>query len=257
MAANLEIQQLSLNLDEKNAAIRQLEEKVKQVEGELRMCGLTKDQLAAELERLQQEQERLNSALADEKQHCQTVQQRKELVDKKLGQTEAVVDTLKVELESLHMTNDELAQEARKEILGLKDEMAQMKAAADAEIRKLQEQLMNLQADRDQMESAYQFAKDELAVIRATLAEMEEGQQRTQYITEDAGNPVLVNRMQSEWNRVDGQGGPVGQEDDMSPRRQAFQRDFRRAHAGATPDQRYNMDPGKQRQGALGHFPWK
>merc|ERR1719333_456402 len=99
--------------------------------------------------------------------------------------------------------------------------MSQMKSEYDKEITKLQEHLVQLQSDRDQMESAYQFAKDELAVIRATLAEMEEGQNRTQYIVEDAGNPVLVNRMASEWNRVDGMvDGADG--DGASPQRKAF-----------------------------------
>ena len=53
------------------------------------------------------EERRLNGALSEEKAHCQTVQHRKEVVDKKLGQTEAVVDTLRVELDSLHITNDQ------------------------------------------------------------------------------------------------------------------------------------------------------
>merc|ERR1719453_2535499 len=107
--------------------------------------------------------------------------------------------------------------------------MNKMKDDYDTEIRRLQEKLAQLQADRDQMESAYQFAKDELMVIKATLAEMEEGQKSTQYIVEDAGPgavPTLSARMNQEWNRLDDVGAaPV----DSSPRRNAFARDFRKA----------------------------
>ena len=54
------------------------------------------------------------------------------------------MDTLRVELDSLHMTNDQLAQEARREILGLKDEMTKMKRDYDEEIARLQERLEQL-----------------------------------------------------------------------------------------------------------------
>merc|ERR1712100_761181 len=103
------------------------------------------------------------------------------------------------------MTNDQLAQEARREILGLKDE----------------------------------------------LAEMEEGQQRTQYIVEDAGNPTLVNRMASEWNRVDGMG------DGASPQRKAFARDFRKAHSNPMMEPVGANAVARERQGKLGHSPWR
>jgi len=199
----------------------------------------------------------LNGRLAEERAHSQSLDQRRLQLEKQLQQTEGVVDTLKAELDALHITNDQLAQEARREILGLKDEMNKIKSDYDREIQRLKEKLAQLQSDRDQMESAYQFAKDELTVIKATLAEMEEGQQRTQYIVEDgAMNPTLVNRMQSEWNRVDGSLEAGDPNDPYSPKRKAFARDFRRSH---TSPQEAPVDMGipPQRQGALGHSPWR
>merc|ERR1719454_2858611 len=216
---------------------------------------LKREQAEQELERALVEERRLNGALAEEKAHVQTIQQRKEVVDKKLGQAEAAVDTLKGENDSLHTTNDQLAQEARREILALKKEMDNMKGDYDAEIQRLQDALAQLKADRDQMESAYTFAKDELMVIKATLAEMEEGAQRTQYIVEDAGAPTLMNRMQTEWNRVDGVGYAGDAPVDSSPRRSAFAREFRKTH-GSPPEQPMG-EPMMQRQGALGHSPWR
>ena len=50
--------------------------------------------------------------------------------------------------------------------------MNKIKSDYDREIQRLKEKLAQLQSDRDQMESAYQFAKDELTVIKATLAEV-------------------------------------------------------------------------------------
>jgi chromosome segregation ATPase len=256
-AARAMMQQLEADLAEAQGRIRTLEAEKLQLEADLRMMGLNKEQLEAELERALGEERRLTSELAEEKAHCQGVQQRKEAVDKKLGQTEAIVDQLRVELDSLHMTNDELAQAAKKEIIALKDEIKVMKGKYDSEITRLHEQLMLLQADRDQMESAYQFAKDELAVIRATLAEMEEGQQRTQYIVEDTGNPVLVNRMASEWNRVDDRvGDSLDTNEDASPKKKAFSRDFRRAHHGSPPAEP-TFDVGRVRQGKIGHSAWR
>jgi len=227
-----------------------LEEEKLQLEADLRILALNKEQLEADLDRSTAEERRLNGALSDEKNYSQTIMQRKEHVDKKLGQTEAVVDTLRVELDSLHMTNDQLAQEARREIIGLKQEMSTMRSDYDKEIQRLHEKLRQLQADRDQIESAYQFARDELAVIRATLAEMEEGQHRTQYIVEDHGNPTLVNRMKNEWNRVDGNPvGPGPNDGSVSPRRSTFSREFRRVQ-GVTYEE-------PKKQGSLGHTPWR
>jgi len=250
----LELKQCGITIEDLRQQIRKLEEEKLQLEADLRLSNLNKQQLEEELNRSLSEERRLGGALAEEKEHCATIEQRKELVDKKLGQTEAMVDTLRNELDMLHMTNDELAQESRRSILGLKDEMAKMKKDYDAEIQRLKEMLDQLEADRKQMESAYQFAKDELAVIRATLAEMEESSQRTQYIVEDFGNPTLVNRMNSEWSRVDGVGGSPQEGDSLSPKRTAFARDFRRAHSGPIPQ--HSMDPGPK-QGALGHTPWR
>lgn len=221
------------------------------------MATLSREQLEAELERCLGEERRLTGALAEEKAHSQTIEQRKVIVDKKLGQTEAVVDTLRVELDSLHMTNDQLAQEAKREILALKDEMNKMRMDYDREIQRLQEKLTQLQKDRDSMEDAYQFAKDELMVIKATLADYEESQSHMQYIKEDS-NPTLVNRMQSEWNRVDYvDDAPARDGGEFSPKRKAFARDFRRSHASPQD----NHDPSSmdipQRQGALGASPWR
>jgi len=125
--------------------------------------------------------------------------------------------------------------ESQKEIARLVNEMEEMKMQLSAQMRQLEDTLNRVQRDRDELESAYQFAKDELGVIRTTLASMEEGKQRVQYITEQPGNPTLVNRMNSEWSRV--AGVPV-----MSPRTElraaqgsprnhgtAFARDFKKA----------------------------
>jgi len=243
-----------MTMDEKMQMIRSLEEKIVQLEADLRMAAINKEKLETELERCLVEERRLNGALAEEKAHSQSLQQRIMALERKLGQTEQRVDDLTVQNESLHQTNEQLAEEARREILGLKDEMYKMKSDYDNEIRLLQEKLAQLQADRDQMESAYQFAKDELMVIKATLAEMEEGRQRTQYIVEDAGNPTLVNRMQSEWNRVDGYPISAEDADGTSPKRKAFARDFRRSHTSPVD----NVEvPPPERQGKLGASPWR
>jgi len=253
----LRLQKSFATIEDQQAQIRRLEERLLRLEGDNRMSSLTHEQQESELQRALAAEMELNGRLAEERAHSQSLDQRRLQLEKQLQQTEGVVDTLKAELDALHITNDQLAQEARREILGLKDEMNKIKSDYDREIQRLKEKLAQLQSDRDQMESAYQFAKDELTVIKATLAEMEEGQQRTQYIVEDGGmNPTLVNRMQSEWNRVDGSLEAGDPNDPYSPKRKAFARDFRRSH---TSPQEAPVDMGipPQRQGALGHSPWR
>ena len=176
----------------------------------------------------------------------------------------AECDNLMMENENLEETvatlkdaNEEMYRESQKEIARLVNEMEEMKMQLTAKMRQLEDTLERVQRDRDELESAYQFAKDELGVIRTTLASMEEGKQRVQYITEQPGNPTLVNRMNSEWGRVAGVPHIHLQDGAASPRRvpgSAFAREFRMAHSNQYPSPDELNDAARQGDFSRDHW---
>jgi chromosome segregation ATPase len=267
--------QKQVECDELRSEFEQKCTLILQLEADKKMLELSNAELENELEKtkqqMKQQMDRLNGMLDDANERCETLEKRKELVDKQLAEKMAEVDRLAMEVEDLEETvatlkdaNEEMyresqkaLQESQKEIFKISNEMEEMRMQLTAKMRQLEDTLERVQRDRDELESAYQFAKDELGVIRTTLAAMEEGKQRVQYITEQPGNPTLVNRMNSEWGRVAGI-PHIHLADSASPRMApgsgAFARDFRMSHSIQQRDDDLSDAP---RQGDFARDHWR
>jgi len=177
--------------------------------------------------------------------------QSKQLVDKQLEEKIMECNTLTIEVRTLEETNAEIAAETQKAITRMTEEMEQMRHQFQAQLAKLEADLRRTQIDRDELQSAYQFAKDELEVIRTTLNSMEEGTKSVRYITDSPGNPTLVNRMNNEWGRVAGLSPPETRQSPVSAQRSAFSRDFKQAH-GALNRPKPSPISDRVKQGDIG-----